>query len=208
MGKGVYALPAAGLLTGVPWLLVLGYPSAKTDPGGYARSLASAANGVGEYLYLAGLILLLLGLLALYGHLARGRSRSWAFGAMIASVVGISLALPLFGITRMADPILADVYLAGQPDLSPALGLLTDQTLTYRTTGYFVVVMVVSLAGAIGYAVSVWRSGNLPRWAGIVVAAGFALNMLSPGVAWVGAVCLVVGGLALARSVSHPSSAH
>jgi hypothetical protein len=206
--RGIYALPAAGVLTAVPWVFILGQPSVKTDPEGYARSLTSTGNAVGGYLYLAGLICLLFGLLALYGYLARTRASSWAVGGMIASVVGIALALPVFGISGLADTLLADVYLAGQKDLSAAMGLLTDKTLTYRTTGYFLVFIVVSLIGAIAYAVAVWKSGSLPKWAGVLVAAGFVLSMtLSPGLAWVGALCLVIGGVWLAKTVSQSPSA-
>jgi hypothetical protein len=96
--RGIYALPAAGVLTALPWVFLLGGPSVKTDPEGYARGLTSIANAVGGYLYLAGLICLLFGLLALYGYLARTRASSWAAGGMIVSVVGITLALPVFGI--------------------------------------------------------------------------------------------------------------
>ena len=208
VGRGIYALPAAGVLTAVPWVLFLGNPSAKDDPEEYARSVTSAVHAVGGYLYLLGLISLLFGLLALYEYLARTPTSSWAGAGMITSVVGIALALPAFGITRMGDAVLADVYLGGQRDLSAAMGLLPDPTLTYRTTANFGVFVITSLIGAIAYAVAAWRSGSVPRWAGVLVAAGFGLSMtLSPGLAWVGALCLVSGGLWLARSVSQALSA-
>ena len=175
---------------------------------GYARGLTSAVHAVSGYLYLAGLISLLFGLLALYAYLARTRASSWAGAGMIASVVGIALALPAFGITRLGDTVLADVYLDGHTDLGAAMGLLPDLTVTYRTTAYFGLFVVVSLLGAIAYAVAVWKSGSLPKWAGVLVGAGFALSMtLSPGLAWAGALCLVIGGVWLAGSVSQaPSS--
>jgi len=43
---------------------------------------------------------------------------------MIVSVVGITLALPVFGILGLADSVLADVYLAGHKDVSAAMSLL------------------------------------------------------------------------------------
>src|SRR5712672_3068051 len=108
-GRGIYALPVAGVLTAVPWVFLLGKPNVKTDPEGYARSLTSTWNAVGGYVYLAGLIFLLFGLLALYGYLARTRGSSWAVVGMIVSVVGIGLALPVFGILALADTVLGDV---------------------------------------------------------------------------------------------------
>ena len=206
--RGIYALPVAGALTAVPWFFILGNPSAKEDPDGYARGLASAAYAFGGYLYLAGLISLLFGLLALYAYLARTRASSWAGAGMIASVLGIALALPAFGITRLGDTVLADIYLDGHRNLSAAMGLLPDLTVTYRTTAYFGLFVVVSLLGAVAYGVAIWKSGSLPRWAGVLVAAGFGLSMtLSPGLAWVGALCLLIGGLWLARSVGQAPSA-
>lgn len=195
VSRGIYALPAAGVLTAVPWVFILA-PHVRTDP----RSVTSTGYAFGGYLYLAGLICLLLGLLALYGYLAQTRASSWAGKGLILSVVGIALALPVFGITRLADTVLADVYLAGNKDVGPAIGLLSDKTLTYRTTGYFFVFLVVCLAGAIAYAVAVWKSDSLPRWAGVIVAAGFALTMtFSPVIAWIGSIALVMGGVWLAR---------
>jgi hypothetical protein len=201
--RGIYTLPAAGILTAVPWLFILGKPSVKSDPDGYARSLTTTSNAVGGYLYLAGLICLLFGLLALYGYLARTRASSWAAGGMIASVLGIGLALPVFGILGLADAVLADVYLSGHKDVGVALLQLSGGNFNARINTYFAIFIIISLIGAVAYAVAVWKSGTLPRWAGIVVAAGFVLSMtLSPIVAWVGAVCLVAGGVWLAVRIS------
>lgn len=206
--RGIYALPAAGVLTAVPWIFLLGGPSPKTDPQGFANSATSAGSAVGGYIYLAGLICLLFGLLALYGYLARTRAASWAAGGMIVSVVGIALALPVFGVLGLARPVLADVYLAGHKDVTTAMELLSGGTFSNRINSYFGVFVLVCLIGAIAYAVAVWKSGSLPKWAGVIAAAGFVLTMtLSPFVAWVGALCLVIGGAWLARSASHTPSA-
>ena len=149
------------------------------------------------------MICLLFGLLALYGYLARTRASSWAGGGMIVSVVGIALALPVFGILGLADAVLADVYLAGHKDVSAAMPLLAGGSFSNRIIAYFGVFLLISLIGAIAYAMAVWKSGSLPKWAGVLVAAGFVLSMtFSPGVAWVGALCLVIGGGWLAGSVS------
>lgn len=194
--RGLYALPAAGVLTAVPWVFIFG-PQVGSDP----RGVFLTGYAVGGYVYLAGLICLLLGLLALYGYLAQTRASSWAGRGMVLSVVGIALALPFFGITTLADPVLADAYLAGHQGASPAIGLLSDKTLTYRTTGYLLVFLFVCVAGAIAYAVAVWKSDSLPKWAGLVIAAGFVLSMtLTPVFAWVGSLTLVIGGVWLVRS--------
>ena len=205
--RGLYALPAAGVLTAVPWFFILG-PNVKTDPEGYARSVTSTGQAVGGYVYLAGLICLLFGLFALYGYLARTRASSWAGGGLIVSVVGIVLVLPIFGIVGLADKVLADVYLAGHKDVSAAMILMAGGSFSDRINNYFGVIVLVSLIGAIANAVAVWKSGSLPKVAGILVAAGFVLSMtISPYIAWAGALFLVVGGLWLAVSVSQAQSA-
>jgi hypothetical protein len=201
--RGIYALPAAAVLTALPWVFLSGQPSVKTDPEGYARSLTATGTEVGGYLYLAGLICLLFGLLSLYGYLARTRASSWAAVGMIVSVAGISLALTLFGVFALADRVLGDVYLAGHKDVSAAMVLLAGGTFSDRINNFFGFFFLLSLIGAIAYAVAVWRSGSLPKAAGILVAVGFALSMLlQPFVGWVGALCLLIGGVWLAISVN------
>ena len=206
--RGIYALPAAAILTAVPWIFILSHPDAKTDPQGYARNVTSTGQAVGGYLYMAGLICLLFGLIALYGYLARTRASSWAAAGMILSVVGIAMALPIFGILGLANQVLADVYLVGHKDVSAAMVLMAGGTFSNRINNYFGVIILVSLLGAIANAVAVWKSGSLPKVAGILVAAGFVLSMtLSPFIAWAGAVCLLIGGAWLARRASGTASA-
>ena len=206
--RGLYALPAAGVLTAAPWVFILGQPSLKTDPEGYARNLTSTAHFVTLYVYLAGLVCLLFGLLALYGYLSRTRAASWAAGGMIISVVAIALALPIFGILGLADAVVGDVYLSGHKDVSAAMVLLAGGTFSDRINNYFGILIFTSLVGAILYAVAVWKSGSVPKWAGVLVAPGFVLTMaLSPGLAWAGSVFLVIGGIWLAGRASQAPSA-
>lgn len=205
--RGIYALPVAGVLTAAPWVFILGGPSVKTDPEGYARNLISSSHAASVYVYLAGFVCLLFGLLALYGYLARTRASSWAALGLIVSVVAIALALPVFGIVGLADQVLGDVYLAGHKDVSAAMLQMAGGTFSDRINNYFGVLIYVSLLGAIATAVAIWRSGTLPKWAGVVVAPGIVLSMtFSPGLAWVGSLCLVIGGIGLARRISQASS--
>jgi hypothetical protein len=205
--RGIYLLPAAGILTLVPWLFILG-PAVKTDPQAYARSVTSTGHMVAGYVYIAGFICLLIGLFALYGYLVRSRASTWAAAGMIVSVVAITLALPIFGVVGLANQVLADVYLGGQKDVSSAMVLMAGGTFSDRINNYFGVIVLVSLIGAIANAVAIWRSGTLPKVAGIFLPAGFVLSMtISPGIAWAGALLLVVGGAWLAISISQAQTA-
>jgi hypothetical protein len=204
--RGIYALPAAGVLTAVPWIFILQQPNPKTDPDGYARSVTSTGQAVGGYLYLAGLICLLFGLLALYGYLARTRASSWAAIGMIASVMAIGLILPTFGTLAVAGPVLGDAYVAGHKDVGSAMVLMNGES--NRVMSSIALCFEVSLIGAITYAVAMWKSGTLPKVAGILVGAGLALSItISPFVGWLGALFLVVGGLWLAIRVSRAPNA-
>jgi hypothetical protein len=204
--RGIYALPAAGVLTAVPWIFILQQPDPKTDPAGYASNITSTVQLVSGYLYLAGLICLLFGLLALYGYLARTSASSWAGVGMIVSVVVIALILPTFGTLAVAGPVLGDAYLAGHKDVSSAMVLMNGESNWVMSSIAFC--FEVSLIGAIAYAVAVWKSNSLPRVAGILVAAGFALSItISPFVGWVGALFLVIGGGWLAIRVSQAPNA-
>jgi hypothetical protein len=202
--RGLYALPVSGVLTALPWLFILTRSTdLKRDPEAYARGLISAPHLVGGYLYLAGLIGLLFGVLALYGALAGSRRGGLAAVGMIFSVVAVAMLLLVVGILVLAQAVLADVYLAGHKDVVEALTQLSGGTLSNRIGAYFAVVLAVALVGAIANGIAVWQSGRLPKWAGVLTAVGFVLSVtVTPGVAWLGALCLIVGGLWLARDAA------
>src|SRR5216683_6934560 len=175
--RGLYALPLSGVLTAVPWLFIMTRSTdLKRDPEAYARGLISASHVLGGYLYLAGLISLLFGVLALYGVLAGSRRGGLAAVGMIFSVVAVAMLLSVVGILLLAQAVLADVYLAGNKDVAEALTQLSGGTLSNRITTYIGV---------------------------LVTAVGFVLSVtLTPGVAWLGALGLIVGGLGLARDAT------
>jgi hypothetical protein len=212
--RGLYALPLAGLVTVLPWLLMLSHRSNITrDPDAYARGLTSAAYPIAGYVYLAGFILLLFGLIALCSTLVSSRADLTAVAGLVVSVVAVALLLPVFGILFLADSVLADVYLAGHKDVVVAMTQLSGGTFSNRINRYFLVFVVIALIGGVINAVAIWRSGRLPRWAGVLFAAGFVLSVtITPVIAWVGSLCLMAAGLWLARSaarepVDRPKSA-
>ncbi|HEY1419936.1 MAG TPA: hypothetical protein VGG90_04415 [Candidatus Dormibacteraeota bacterium] len=199
--RGIYALPAAGVLTAVPWLYILRGPSLRTDPDGFARDAVSPASAIAGDVYLAGFICLLFGLLALYAHLVRTPAASWAAGGMVVSVVGVASALPVFGVFGLASAILGDVYLAGHKDVVAAMLLMGGGTPSDRLNSYFGALMLIALIGSIANAVAVWRSRTLPKWAGVLLVPGSVLSMTFGPLAWAGALCLIIAGIGLARGV-------
>ncbi len=114
---GVLALPLAGLLG-----LVGLYSTFKLGPGGI---LASGDNRaiVSTGYFLSQLVgnglaftLLIFGVVALFAYLANSSERALALGAMVLSIVGISLTLMGLGVYAYAIPALSRSYLNGRPE--------------------------------------------------------------------------------------------
>ena len=199
----VYALPAAGILTLVPWIFILRQPNAKADPEGFARAVTSSGHIVGGYMYMVGFACLLLGLFALYGYLARTGASGWAAAGLLATMVVIALTLMTIGTLVVAAPVLADAYLGGDHGVSSGLVLMSGGE-SWRIMKSIEIAADLSLIGSVAFAVAVWKSGTLPKVAGILLVPGiFASMSLSPFVGWAGAVLLIVSGFWLARRVSH-----
>jgi hypothetical protein len=77
----------------------------------------------------------------------------------------------MLGVETYVLPILGTLYLAGQSGIAPAIDML------YRgpALGVFLVGLLLLAVGAITFAVAIWQSAVLPRWAGVLFAVGLAL---------------------------------
>jgi hypothetical protein len=197
---GIYALPVAGILTLVPWIFILRQPDAKTNPEGFARAVTSVGGLVGGYLYIAGFVFLLLGLFALYGYLTEARASGWAAAGLLGTTVVIALTFATIGSLALAAPVLADAFLGGDKSVTSGLVLMSGESA--RIMRSIEISADLSLIGSIAFAVAVWRSGSLSKWAGILLVPGiFASLSLSPIVGCAGGVVLVITGVWLARGV-------
>jgi uncharacterized MnhB-related membrane protein len=204
----IWALPLAGIFIALSWVYDPGGRLVLTDPDGYARAVTSTFYIVEGYSSLIGFVLLLFGLVALYGHLSSLAASPWNTAGMILSVAGAALLLPVYGVIALADPVLGDVYLSGHPDVAAAMVPLSGGNFSARLIAYFVVVVLICLAGAITTAVAIWGSAVLPRRAGILIAVAYLLTAASfPPVALIGALLLAVIGTWLALRIRRESSA-
>jgi hypothetical protein len=195
-------LPLAGILTLVPWIFLLSQPGAKTDPEGFARAVTSAGGLVGGYVYIAGFVCLQIGLFALFAFLAQNHVSVWAAIGLLASLVVIALAMATIGSLVVGAGVLGDAFLGGDRGVSSGLVLMSGES--DRIMKSIAVSADLSLIGSIAFAVAIWRSGSLPRLAGMLLVPGiFASMSLSPIVSWAGAVLLLICGVWLARSVGH-----
>jgi len=203
---GVLALPLAGLLA------VVGlYSSFQLGTGGIlATGENRAIVGSGYYVsQLLGnalaLILLIFGVMALYSYLANSRVRALALGAMVLSIFGIALQLIGLGVFAFAIPALSRSFLEGHSERINISDYIFEGPFRIIVT----LALLLYLAGFILWGVAIWRSGVLPKWAGVLIALQAPLLIFGPisvGGPVVGAMSALVGDGWIALSVWRSSS--
>jgi hypothetical protein len=203
---GVLALPLAGLLAlvglyssfqlGTGGILATGDNQAIVSSGYFVSDLVG--NGLA-------LTLLIFGVVALYAYLANTSVRALALGAMVLSIFGIALQLTQLGVFAYTIPALSRSFLNGHQE--------SIRILDYIFAGPFRIIVTLALllylAGFILWGVAIWRSGVLPKWAGVLVALHAPLLIFGPVSVvgpLVGAVSALVGGGWIALSVLRSSS--
>ncbi len=208
---GLWALPAAGVLTGVLWLGALfagASPDPSSDQAGFARFVTSPGWTIIGDVYIIGVLCLLFGVVALYAVLAESPARQWAAVGMILGVISMALLVGVWMILAFADPILGDLYQSGQQGAGEAFKVMSGGHWSGRMVPVFIVGGLAGLIAAISLGVAIWRSGRLPKWVGVAFGVAFLLSALSaPFVTLVGALLLVVTGVVIAREMGQLASA-
>ena len=164
---GALALAAAGVL------FVL-YPAVRpwhdeSTVSGATASMSSQAWVAAHFFAMLGFILLPLGLLAVRDALAGTQSASLARTAAVVTWIGAGLTLPYYGAEDFGLHAIAANHAGHLLDL---INAVRYQPLAITIFG---VGLVMLGTGALLAAVAIWRSRVLPRYSGIVFAAGFAL---------------------------------
>jgi hypothetical protein len=213
---GLVALPLYGL--------VLAYatrdpqPDQTTDPDGLAQFVSTTSYLV-EHIAssVVGAVLVIFGTFALGAFLSGSRASRSALWGTVLAVTGQILFMVPGTISTFATPAIGAAYLSGNRDvmaveLSPVLPVITG------------VALLMVVAGNIVLGVAVWRSGVLPKWAGLIwIAAtlifyvlGAALGMATTGASLptqpVGAVLMAISSgwiaWAVLRSRTAPGQAN
>jgi Domain of unknown function (DUF4386) len=145
------------------------------------------------------LTLLIFGVIALYAYLANSGQSVLALGAMILSIFGIALTLTGVGVFAYTIPALSRSFLNGHQESIRILDLIFAGP--FGTIG--TLTLLLYSAGFILFGVAIWRSGVLPRWAGVLVAVHAPLisGPFSVVGSVVGALLALVGGGWIALSV-------
>jgi hypothetical protein len=215
IGIGVLVLPLYGVLTFFSSLDP--QPDPDTQLRAWARFVTTDYYVIGHLFgSILGLIFLIFGVFALGAYLATSRAGRMGLWAMVLTVLGSALFLPLVGISTFAVPEEGQAVLAGLEEFE-ALPDIFANTVAGLTG---LVVILLGFVGHILLGVAVWRSGTLPKWAGALWAGANVLMYLSlmygqtigpastPFTVPLGAVVLVISGAWIVLTVlRRPSGA-
>ena len=195
---GLFALPVYGLLTAYATLEP--QPDQVSDPDGWARFVSStsylASHIVGNVL---GTTLAIFGTFALGAFLVTSRAPRLALSGMVLAVAGHILFTVPGAISTFATPAIGTAYLAGNRDV---MALEFPPVMT----AILALGLLLAVVGNTILGIAIWRSGTLPRWAGLIwlvgtlifYVLGAALGMATTGASLptqpVGAALLAISG--------------
>jgi hypothetical protein len=195
---GLFALPVYGLL--IAYATLKPQPDQVADPEGWARFVSSTSYLIGHVLgNVLGTALVIFGTFALGALLATSRAPRLGLWGMVLSITGYVLFTIPGVISTFATPPIGAAYLAGNREV---MSLEFAPILTVIT----LLALLMAVVGNGLLSVAIWRSGILPRWAGVIWAAatlifyvlGFALGMATTGASLptqpIGAALMAIAG--------------
>lgn len=203
---GMLALPVASVLILVGTVGNLVIPNPRDDPAGAARAASTTSFFAMQFVSnVLGVTLLIFGFVALFARLVNTRAGRLASFAMVLSVSGTGIFLSFLGISTYAIPALAREYLSGQQNAIRTSGAIFGQGFAANSLAG-----VLLLAGFILFGVAIWRSGTLPRWAGVLLSISgliLAVPLEIPGPNVLGWSLLMIAGGWISSSVLRRPSA-
>ena len=128
----------------------------------------------GDYYFYAQVLILIayvmpfFGFWGLYEWLSeRDEVEKLAFWGFLTAIIGTSLAIATLGVFSYVNPYLAEEYMLGD--------LQAPEIITQIATGRPAVINIsdgsLYLLGTVLLGMTVWRSGLLPKWSGVLIAA-------------------------------------
>jgi hypothetical protein len=202
---GLLGLPLYGALTFLS--SIDPQPDPNTHLEAWARYVTTDHYVLGHLLY--SILGLIFAIFALGAYLTRSSVGRMGLVAMVITVLGNALFLPLQGVSTFSAPEEGQAVLAGLEEFEELPPIFANTV--FGLTALLDIVLL---------GVAVWRSGILPKWAGAIWAAAHVLMYLSlvyaskigpastPPTVLVGAALVVISGAWMAWSVlRRPSSA-
>ena len=157
---GLAALPLYGLILGFTTLKP--QPDQVADPDGWARFVSSTSYLV-EHIAssVVGPVLVIFGTLALGALVSQSRAPRLAVWGTVLAVAGQILFMVPGTISTFATPAIGAAYLSGNREVmalefSPVLAAIIG------------VALLLAVSGNTILGLAIWRSGVLPKWAGVM----------------------------------------
>ena len=207
--RGLWLLPLAGILIAVITLFWIVPPPGASDtsaPADMARMMSSAAYIIFfGWFYFAALVVLILGLQALYSALTAGSGGVWAPLGLALGTASAAALLAAFGAAALGGAIVADSYLQGNTGTADAMQHLSGGNFGAPILYAFLVADILALASAVTTGIALWRM-RAPRWAVIVFGVSLVLIAVSvPLATTLGGLLLLASGVTFARMARQTS---
>ena len=175
-------------------------PNAVQSPPEFAQALSSINYLIAQILLLLAFPFFSTAAISIYKLLSYTHDHRPAFWAMVFSVIGVGLSMPLLGINAMVHPLIARLYLSGELD---TLHLYS----TLQQMPWSLILHLGNYLFLLGIAIFSWvilRNQNFPKWATVLFLAGWTLFIVSfassqPYMIVTG-LLIFIGGLTLAHS--------
>ena len=146
-----------------------------SKPDDAARTFGSTVFVLTDSLLIVAFTLLPFGVLTLYAYLVNSKVERWIFVAMVLLLAALGPFQAFSGVGAFAFSAASQVYLQGNQGALEVLKALTQGPSV--PFGLFGVLLLV--VGSIALALAIWRSGTLPKWAGVLYALGFILFIVA-----------------------------
>ena len=197
---GALALFVSGVLTAVG--LYLRGPNMVDITADTQRIIDMASSSqhiLAQIFLMPNLVIQIFGFWGLYAFLANTSVDRPAFWGAVLCIAANAFFLPFAGIVAFITPAVADLYLQGNSEVIQVYhqGLYSPFARPFLAGS-----AVLILAGALLFAVAIWRSGSLPKWAAVLfflhaIGIGPAAEFSYP-IEYTGALLLLVSTAAIA----------
>ena len=175
-------------------------PNAIQSPSEFAQALSSTNYLIAQILLLVAFPFFSTAAISIYKLLSYTHDHRPAFWAMVFSVIGVGLSMPLLGINAVVYPLIARLYLSGELEmliLSTTLQQMIWSLILHF--GNYILLLGISIFSWV-----ILRNQNFPKWATVVFLTGWTLFIISfassqPYMIATG-LLIFIGGLTLTRS--------
>ena len=161
---GAIALILAGLSLLPQGILTANVPTAPEQNLAFAAGANSISYRFSMMLVSLSLTLFILGVFALYAHLAQTKQEKMAFAGLIVTVGFLALFLPLTGFAAFVVPAIGNLVEHGQMEMISVLDAIFKEP--FLPIQFFA--GILWNIGSILLGIAIWRSESLWKWGGLL----------------------------------------